>query len=114
MEPRCHNEFVMASSTGMKTRTIVLTSTLIAAMSVAVATVAQPNRQATDEAYSKMQQERQACESDVYALCGDAIPDVERITACLKLHWKNVSRECRAIMASYGRGHNIRRGRQDK
>jgi len=93
----------------METRTAILMSALIAAISVAVANVqAQPNTQATGKDYSQMEQERQACEGDVYALCGDAIPDVERITACLRLHWKDVSHECRAVMASYGRNHDGR------
>lgn len=94
----------------MKTCTVVLMSTLIAAMSAAVVNAqTRPNRQPSGEANSQMQQEQQACQGDVYALCGEAIPDVERITACLRLHWKDVSHECRAVMASYGRNHNGRR-----
>ena len=94
----------------MKTCAVVLMSTLIAAMSAAVVNAqTHPNPQPSGEANSQMQQEQQACQSDVYALCGEAIPDVERITACLRLHWKDVSQECRAVMASYGRNHNSRR-----
>jgi hypothetical protein len=49
------------------------------------------------------------CEGDVYALCGDAIPDQVRITACLRANWKQVSHGCREFMAHYGRHqHNSR------
>ena len=54
----------------------------------------------------KMQVEQQACESDVYALCGQAIPDQDRIAKCLRSQWSKVSHKCRAVMASYGRRHN--------
>ena len=95
----------------MKTGTVVLISTLIAAMSAAVANAqTQRNMQPTGEPNSQMERERQACEGDVYALCNDAIPDVGRITACLRSHWKDVSHQCRAIMVSHGRHHNVRRG----
>ncbi len=93
----------------MKICTIVLKSTLISAVFATVANAQmQPNMQPPDE----MQQAQQACEGDVYALCGDAIPDAERITACLRSHWKDVSHQCRAMMASYGRNHSGRRGQQ--
>jgi len=94
----------------MKICTVVLMSTFIAAISATVAN-AQTQRytQPTGEADLQMQRERQACEGDVYALCNDAIPDVGRITACLRLHWKEVSHQCRAIMASHSRHHNVRR-----
>jgi hypothetical protein len=59
-----------------------------------------------------MEQEQQACESDVYALCGEAIPDTDRITACLRAHWSKVSRQCRAVMANYGKHHHGRRERE--
>lgn len=59
----------------------------------------------------RMQDGQQACEADVYALCGEAIPDVDRITACLRAHWKDVSQACRKVMANYPRRHRQRRAR---
>ncbi|MEJ2375948.1 MAG: hypothetical protein P8Y71_11200 [Pseudolabrys sp.] len=53
-----------------------------------------------------MRVEQQVCESDVYALCGQAIPDQNRIEKCLRRKWSNVSYRCRSAMASYGRRHN--------
>jgi hypothetical protein len=59
----------------------------------------------------QMQNEQQACEADVYSLCGEAIPDVDRITACLRVHWKDVSHACRTVMIDHARRHNQRRER---
>ena len=70
---------------------------------------AQAGRQAPPD----MQTEQQACEGDVYALCGEFIPDTDRITACLRSRWKDVSPACRTVMANYGRNHNGRRDRRD-
>jgi hypothetical protein len=53
----------------------------------------------------QMQVEQQACENDVYALCGEAIPDQNRIEKCLRSKWSTVSKKCRSVMASYGRRH---------
>jgi hypothetical protein len=49
---------------------------------------------------------QQACGNDVFALCQAAIPDRGRIAACLRSHFRQVSRPCRTFMASYGGGHH--------
>ena len=51
---------------------------------------------------------QQACGSDVFSLCGDAIPDRGRIEACLRRNYSRVSATCRHYMASYGRTHRPR------
>ena len=50
-----------------------------------------------------MQAGQQACGNDVFALCGQAIPDQGRIAACLRANYSRVSQPCRAFMASYGK-----------
>jgi hypothetical protein len=50
-------------------------------------------------------QEQQACEGDVYDLCGEAIPDQDKIVVCLRKHWSKVSKECRHVMVSYAKNH---------
>jgi hypothetical protein len=47
--------------------------------------------------------ERQACTPDAMRLCGDAIPDVARVTACMKAKSSQLSPECRVAMAG-GKG----------
>lgn len=49
---------------------------------------------------------QQACEADVYKLCGQAIPDQDRIVACLRKRWSSVSKPCREAMADYGKHHH--------
>jgi hypothetical protein len=42
--------------------------------------------------------ERQACAPDAMRLCGDAIPDVVKVTACMKAKYSQLSEPCRAVM----------------
>jgi hypothetical protein len=41
------------------------------------------------------QEEEQACSGDAFRLCGDAIPDVERVTACMVRNKSQLSPGCR-------------------
>lgn len=68
---------------------------------------AQMQRHGPSQDYGQAQQ---ACEGDVYKLCGQAIPDQDRIVACLRKKWSSVSKECREAMANYGK-HRHRRHR---
>jgi hypothetical protein len=43
-------------------------------------------------------EQRRACAPDAIRLCSDFIPDVEKITACMKAKYKVLSDECRAAM----------------
>ena len=46
------------------------------------------------------QKAEQACYDDVNRLCGDAIPDEDRIKACMKVHRAQLSPKCRTIFDS--------------
>jgi hypothetical protein len=46
---------------------------------------------------------QQACGNDAFALCSDAIPDANRVAACLSKNFSRVSAPCRQYMASYGK-----------
>jgi hypothetical protein len=48
--------------------------------------------------------ERQACTPDAMRLCGDAIPDVAKVTACMKAKYSQLSEPCRAAMGGGKRG----------
>ena len=52
---------------------------------------------------------QQACGNDAFALCGDAIPDANRIAACLSKNFSRVSAPCRQYMASYGKSQKASR-----
>lgn len=56
-------------------------------------------------AIAQSQEGQQACEGDVYELCGDAIPDQDKIVACLRKRWSKVSKECRKVMVNYSKNH---------
>ena len=48
---------------------------------------------------------RQACTPDAMRLCSDAIPDVARVTACMKAKSSQLSPACRVAMrAPSGKG----------
>ena len=46
------------------------------------------------------QKAEQACYDDVNRLCGDAIPDEDKIKACMKVHRAQLNPKCRAIFDS--------------
>jgi hypothetical protein len=47
---------------------------------------------------------RQACTQDAMRLCSDVIPDVARITACMKAKSAQVSQGCKVAMRAEGKG----------
>lgn len=47
---------------------------------------------------------QQACTPDAMRLCGDVIPDVAKVTACMKAKHAQVSQECRVAMAGGAHG----------
>jgi hypothetical protein len=48
--------------------------------------------------------ERQFCTPDAMRLCGDVIPDVVKVTACMKAKSSQLSPECRAAMRGGKKG----------
>ena len=44
-------------------------------------------------------EQRQACAPDAMRLCSDFIPDVPKITKCMKAKYKELSQPCRVAMA---------------
>jgi len=55
---------------------------------------------ASSEEYRGTWEQQAACPPDVWRLCGDKIPDVSRIVACLQRNTPNLSRGCRAVFES--------------
>ena len=45
-------------------------------------------------------EQQMACTPDVWRLCSDQIPDVNRITACLQQNTPQLSTACRAVFQS--------------
>jgi hypothetical protein len=67
-----------------------------AALSVAVSIMSQngASAQGTSE-------QQAACQPDVMRLCGNFIPDVDRIVACLKYNEPNLNPACHDVMFPY-------------
>lgn len=57
---------------------------------------------------AETQQERQACESDAFKVCGTFIPDRDKVFACMVSKKDQLSAPCQKVMAHYSqpsRGH---------
>jgi len=51
---------------------------------------------------------RQACTGDAMQFCSDYVPDVPKITACMKRNYRRLSAECRLAMARQHRAYHHR------
>jgi hypothetical protein len=71
---------------------------VIPAMSLACGVAFQNAAQSQD--YRGSLQQQLACTGDVLSLCGDQIPDTNRIVACLRQNTPQLSDGCRAVFES--------------
>ena len=55
---------------------------------------------ASAQEYRGTMEQQMACTPDVWRLCSDQIPDVSRITACLRQNTPQLSSGCRAVFQS--------------
>jgi hypothetical protein len=56
-------------------------------------------------------EERQACMNDAFSVCGHAIPDRDRVAACLAQNLNRISIACRTVMVRYLRPSPAQRPR---
>ena len=54
-------------------------------------------------ASGETQEEQNACMNDAFSVCGHAIPDRERVGACLAQNINRISPACRTVMLRYSR-----------
>ena len=52
---------------------------------------------------AQTQEEQQACTDDAFNVCGEAIPDRDRVAACLAQNINRISAACRTVMLRYQR-----------
>jgi hypothetical protein len=50
---------------------------------------------------AQSQDEQNACMNDAFSVCGHAIPDRERVGACLAQNINRISAGCRVVMQRY-------------
>ena len=55
---------------------------------------------ASSQEYRGTWEQQMACTPDVWRLCGDRVPDVSRIVACLRDNTPQLSSGCRAVFES--------------
>ena len=54
----------------------------------------------SQQQYPGTMEQQLACTPDVFRLCGEQIPDVNRIVACLRQNTPQLSGRCRAVFES--------------
>src|ERR1700728_5368893 len=79
----------------MRTRRIFLGLVLSIGSNIAVLNPAFSQQQ-----YPGTMEQQLACTPDVFRLCGEQIPDVNRIVACLRQNTPQLSGRCRAVFES--------------
>ena len=87
----------------MRTQRIVLSL----AVAIGAAGVIAP---ASSQEYRGTWEQQMACTPDVWRLCGDQIPDVGRIVACLRQNTPQLSSNCRAVFESSAEQQQAYRG----
>ena len=70
------------------------------ALGVALAIGGMAAMGAAAEEYRGTMEQQMACTPDVWRLCSDQIPDVNRIVACLQQNTPQLSSACRAVFQS--------------
>jgi hypothetical protein len=65
---------------------------------------------ASSQEYRGTWEQQMACTPDVWRLCGDQIPDVGRIVACLRQNTPQLSSNCRAVFESSAEQQQAYRG----
>jgi hypothetical protein len=65
---------------------------------------------ASSQEYRGTWEQQMACTPDVWRLCGDAVPDVGRIVACLRQNTPQLSSNCRAVFETSAEQQQANRG----
>jgi hypothetical protein len=92
-EPARAGQYLEQREPDMRSQRIVL-SLAIAIGGAATATAA------VAEEYRGTWEQQMACTPDVWRLCSDQVPDVQRIVACLRQNTPQLSNNCRAVFES--------------
>ena len=73
---------------------------ILLALAIPVACGIAAQTPALSDEYRGTLEQRMACTPDVFRLCGAQIPDVNRITACLRQNTLQLSGPCHAVFDS--------------
>jgi hypothetical protein len=73
---------------------------IILGLTISIAGFLAPQSPALTEEYRGTFAQQLACTPDVWRLCGEQVPDVNRIVACLRQNTPQLSGACRAVFES--------------
>src|ERR1700760_3729441 len=80
-------------------------------LAIAIGSFAACGTSAWAQHYRGTMDQQMACTPDVWRLCGEAIPDVDRIVACLRANAPQLSPSCRAVFDTGNRAERDPRER---
>jgi hypothetical protein len=72
---------------------------IVLSLAVAIAGIGAVTSASSQE-YRGTWEQQMACTPDVWRFCGDQVPDVSRIVACLRQNTPQLSNGCRAVFES--------------
>ena len=73
---------------------------IMLSLALAIGSVGALQSTAFAQEYRGTWEQQMACTPDVWRLCGDQVPDVGRIVACLRQNTPQLSNNCRAVFES--------------
>jgi hypothetical protein len=73
---------------------------IVLSLALAIGSVGALQSTAIAQEYQGTWEQQMACTPDVWRLCGDQVPDVGRIVACLRQNTPQLSNNCRAVFES--------------
>lgn len=73
---------------------------IVLSLAIATAPAIAVQNSAFSQEYRGSYEQRLACTPDVFRLCGQHIPDSDRIVACLRQNTLQLSGPCRAVFES--------------
>jgi hypothetical protein len=73
---------------------------IVLSLALAIGSVGALQSTAFAQEYQGTWEQQMACTPDVWRLCGDQVPDVSRIVACLRQNTPQLSNNCRAVFES--------------
>jgi hypothetical protein len=84
----------------MRAHKILLSRRILLSVGIPIVLGIAVQTPAFSEEYRGTLEQQMACTPDVFRLCGAAIPDVNRIVACLRQNTPQLSGSCRAVFDS--------------
>jgi hypothetical protein len=78
-------------------------SAIIVAVLVAASALPALTQSQTQQEYCGSPAQQKACRSNVFQLCAGEIPNVRKITACLRRNIERLSPDCAAVFADESR-----------